>query len=154
VFNLIVRRARLLCDANAAGLYEYDGSLMHFRAADPDLDNQVVKAFRSRFPMPPGPDSVVGRVILEQRIFNVADVGDEPGLHRSVRDLGGLSAAGIPLIRDGQPVGAIVIDSKCDGGLSNGQISLLQTFAEQAVIAITSAETYRALQARTADLQE
>ena len=40
------------------------------------------------------------------------------------------------------------------GGFSDSQIELLKTFAEQAVIAITSAETYRALQTRTADLQE
>ena len=40
------------------------------------------------------------------------------------------------------------------GGFSDSQIELLQTFAEQAVIAITSAETYRALQTRTSDLQE
>ena len=40
------------------------------------------------------------------------------------------------------------------GGFSDSQVALLQTFAEQAVIAISSAETYRALQTRTADLQE
>ena len=40
------------------------------------------------------------------------------------------------------------------GGFSDSQVALLQTFAEQAVIAITSAETYRALQTRTSDLQE
>ena len=57
-------------------------------------------------------------------------------------------------MRDGQAIGAISLAVKDPGGFSDSQIELLKTFAEQAVIAITSAETYRALQTRTADLQE
>src|SRR5260370_32698521 len=51
-------------------------------------------------------------------------------------------------------IGAIALNAKEPGGLSDGQVALLETFAEQAVIAITSAETYRELQQRTGDLQE
>src|SRR4029079_11039585 len=51
-------------------------------------------------------------------------------------------------------IGAVAMPSAEIGGFSDSQVALLQTFAEQAVIAITSAETYRALQARTSDLQE
>jgi signal transduction histidine kinase/putative methionine-R-sulfoxide reductase with GAF domain len=57
-------------------------------------------------------------------------------------------------MRDGAAIGAITLASLERGGFSDSQVALLQTFAEQAVIAITSAETYRGLQARTADLQE
>ena len=51
-------------------------------------------------------------------------------------------------------LGGIALGSTVPGGFTDSQIELLETFAEQAVIAITSAETYRALQARTADLQQ
>ena len=51
-------------------------------------------------------------------------------------------------------IGALSLSSRERGGFSDTQIELLKTFAEQAVIAITSAETYRALQTRTSDLQE
>ena len=51
-------------------------------------------------------------------------------------------------------IGAVGIGSRERGGFSDSQIELLKTFAEEAVIAISSAETYRALQSRTADLQE
>ena len=51
-------------------------------------------------------------------------------------------------------IGAIALAPHEPGGFSDSQIELLKTFAEQAVIAITSAETYRALQTRTTDLQE
>ena len=60
----------------------------------------------------------------------------------------------IPLMRDGVAIGALGLGNRERGGFSDSQIELLKTFAEQAVIAITSAETYRALQTRTADLQE
>src|SRR6185437_11127546 len=55
--------------------------------------------------------------------------------------------------RDGVVIGVISLGGE-RGGFNDSQIELLKTFAEQAVIAITSAETYRALQTRTSDLQE
>ena len=59
------------------------------------------------------------------------------------------------LMRDGRSQSARLPSAAAQrGGFSDSQIELLKTFAEQAVIAITSAETYRALQTRTADLQE
>ena len=56
------------------------------------------------------------------------------------------------MMRDGAVIGAIGVGSRERGGFSDSQLELLKTFAEQAVIAITSAETYRTLQARTAEL--
>jgi GAF domain-containing protein len=60
----------------------------------------------------------------------------------------------LPLLRDGAAIGAVALASTEIGGFTDSQVALLQTFAEQAVIAITSAETYRDLQQRTGDLQE
>ena len=57
----------------------------------------------------------------------------------------------MPLLRDGAAIGAISLAAE-PGGFSDSQVELLRTFAEQAVIAIASAETYRALQERTAAL--
>ena len=57
-------------------------------------------------------------------------------------------------MRDRKAIGAMTTSSFQVDGITDTQVELLQTFAEQAVIAITSAETYRALQNRTADLQE
>ena len=61
-------------------------------------------------------------------------------------------SVGVPLLRDGTPIGAIALGRHAPGGFTDSQVALLQTFAEQAVIAITSVETFRALQERTAEL--
>ena len=58
----------------------------------------------------------------------------------------------VPLLRDGAAIGAISLSSDKLGGFSDTQVALLETFAEQAAIAVTGAETYQALQIRTAEL--
>ena len=63
-----------------------------------------------------------------------------------VRRLGHRSQVSVPLRQSGRAIGVITMAAHEPGGFSDSQIALLQTFAEQAVIAITSAETYRALQ--------
>ena len=60
----------------------------------------------------------------------------------------------IPLLRNGEAIGSISLSGSKTGGFTDSQVELLKTFAEQAVIAIGSAETYRELQARTAALAE
>ena len=77
-----------------------------------------------------------------------------PGVSAAVRNVGHKSQISLPLVRDGAAIGAMSLSSLETGGFSDSQVALLQTFAEQAVIAITSAETYRELQQRTGDLQE
>jgi signal transduction histidine kinase len=68
--------------------------------------------------------------------------------------MGAKTTISLPLLRDGAAIGAISLNSPAPGGFSDSQIELLKTFAEQAVIAIRSAETYRELQERTAALAQ
>jgi two-component system NtrC family sensor kinase len=157
VFDVIVRRARDLSNASAASLLEFDGELVHLRSivgieesAKPGaLDN-----YKRLFPMVPTRALNNCRAILDRQTIHVRDLEAEPGQMPAVRDLGQRSQIALPLLRDGVAIGTIALASTKVGGFSESQIDLLQTFAEQAVIAITSAETYRALQTRTADLQE
>src|SRR6201993_651322 len=157
VFDLIVRRARDLCNATTAGLYEFDGELVHLRSwvgieayGTPD----AVKAYERLFPMAPTRGSITCRAILDRQIIHVRDLASEPGVSAAVRNLGHKSQISLPLLRDGAAIAAMALSSAEVGGFSDSQVALLQTFAEQAVIAITSAETYRELHQRTGDLQE
>jgi len=157
VFDLIVRRARDLCNAPNAGLFEFDGELVHRRSsvgheayATPDAR----EAYERLFPMVPTRGSITCRAILDRQTIHVRDMATVSGVSAAVRNLGHKSQISVPLLRDGAAIGAVVLYSGETGGYSDSQVALLQTFAEQAVIAITSAETYRELQQRTGDLQE
>ena len=156
VFDLICRRARALFDGPSAGLFEYDGELVHLRAESGTsfTDAAALAAYNAGFPMVPARGSLTCRAILDGEIVHIRDLAAEPGISQAALDIGHRTQVSIPLMRGGRAVGAISAGSIQIDGISGSQVTLLKTFAEQAVIAISSAETYRALQTRTSDLQE
>jgi GAF domain-containing protein len=154
VFDQIARRAQQLCDSLGASLFEYDGQLVHARCLLYDGDPVARAQLATMFPMVPTRTSPPCRAILDKQVVHIRDADLDPELLPFVRKLGAKSIVSLPLLREGRAIGAIALNAKEPGGFSDSQIALLQTFAEQAVIAIGSAETYRALQTRTADLQE
>src|SRR5690242_13563418 len=146
VFDLIAVRARDLCDAYGLTVLEFDGTLIHQRAATGVSDDpRIREESAARFPRPATRDSPAGRAILERQIIRIDDLEAEPGLHPVLRRLTAKSAVTVPLMRGDTAIGALSLGSRERGGFSDPQIQLLQTFAEQAVIAISSAEMYRAL---------
>ncbi|MFL5288341.1 MAG: GAF domain-containing protein [Rhodopila sp.] len=156
VFDVIVHQTRVQCNSMSAFLFTYDG-LLHCRAASSSgLSHEQLRFYLSLFPMPLDPDPTNGlaRAIREQRVVHIRDAAKEGGISAVSRRAGVRSGAAMPLIKDNVIAGCLSLSSTAPGGYTDTQIELLKTFAEQAVIAITSAETYRALQARTADLQE
>jgi GAF domain-containing protein len=157
VFDLIARRARDLCNARGASLHEFDGELVHLRSlagAEAFGAPDAVEAYRRLFPMVPTRGSITCRAILDRQTIHVRDMATAPEVSAAVRNLGAKSQISLPLLRDGAAIGAMAMSSGEIGGFTDSQVALLQTFAEQAVIAITSAETHRELQQRTGDLQE
>ena len=155
VFDLIVERARDLCDAYGVTVLEFDGGLLHYRAANGVSDDaETREAFAAMYPRPPTRDMPQGRAILDRRTIRIDDLEADQSLNPFYRGITSKSTVVVPLMRGEVAIGTVGIGSRERGGFSGSQIELLQTFAEQAVIAITSAETYRALQARTNDLQE
>jgi GAF domain-containing protein/nitrogen-specific signal transduction histidine kinase len=155
VFELIAHRARDLCDAYGVTVYEFDGTLLHWRAATGVSDDPSVRqAYEAMYPMAPSREWPVGRAIMDRQIIQISDVGAEPGLSPVMRGITAKSSLVVPLMRGDVVIGGLALGRRERGRCSDSQIELLKTFAEQAVIAISSAETYRALQTRTADLQE
>jgi GAF domain-containing protein len=155
VFDLITRHARDLCNAPGVGLAEYDGTLVHIRAecgTDSVAAPGALEVYRRQFPMAPTRGSIACRAIMDRRIIHLRDLRNEPDLLGIVRDLGHNSQLAVPLLRDGAAIGVINVASREVGGFSDSQVELMKTFAEQAVIAISSAATYRELQERTAAL--
>jgi GAF domain-containing protein/nitrogen-specific signal transduction histidine kinase len=155
VFDLIVRQAQAQCNSASAALYEFDG-MIHCRSfASGVLSSEDIEAYSHQFPMPLEQTSnhALTVSIRDRRIVHIRDAGAAEEISTISRDQGVQSAIVLPLITTDGAVGCIALSELRIGGYSDAQIALLQTFAEQAVIAIRSAETYRALQARTTDLQ-
>ena len=136
------------------GLFEFDGRMVQLRAnLFGDAAEDKIANYRAMFPMVPNRGSITCRAILDKQIMHITDFQSDPEIHPAVKAMGYHSQLSIPLMRDGAAIGVISLGGPI-GGFTDSQVALLQTFAEQAVIAIGSAATYRALQSRTADLQE
>ena len=153
VFDLISVRARDICGAYGVTVCEFDGSLLHWRASTGISEDPAVReAAKSVYPTPPTRNLGAGRAILDRAIVHIRDHDTEPGLLRV--SLTVKSSVAVPLMRGGVPIGTLQMGSRERGGFSDIQVELLKTFAEQAVIAIRSAETFRELNTRTRDLSE
>jgi two-component system, NtrC family, sensor kinase len=155
VFNVIIDRARALCDADAGALVLVKNEMLRLESYR-GIDGPLASAYQRLFPRPVDSTTLFGQAILACETKQTADMQAEPGLigSRFARDAGQRSYVAVPVLRGGAPIGGFGLARARAGGFSVAQLQLLQTFAEQAAIAIGSAETYCALQERTADLQE
>ncbi len=104
----------------------------------------------------PGRDTLVGRTALERRTVHMPDVLADPDYAwgESIRRGGFRAMLGIPLLREGMPIGVIAACRPVALPFTGKQIELLTTFADQAVIAIENARLFDEVQARTRDLSE
>ncbi|MBR0696160.1 GAF domain-containing protein [Bradyrhizobium lablabi] len=155
VFDLIVERARDLCGGYGSTVYQFDGTLIHWRAATGVSDDPSVRqAVQAMYPMKPTREWPAGRAIIDRQVIHIRDLESEPGLTPAMRGLTVKSAVLVPLMRGDLPIGVVALGSRELGGFSDTQIELLKTFADQAVIAIESAQLFDQVQARTRDLTE
>jgi two-component system, NtrC family, sensor kinase len=154
VFDAIAVNALGLCDATRAVILRYDGALVHL-AAHHNVDPEVVDQLERRFPAAPNRHHPTGRAILDRAVVHVPDLQAAVEFSESVaRQFGAGSNISIPLLHQGRAIGAIGISRPTLGPFSDRQIALLQTFADQAVIAIENVrlfnETKEALEQQTA----
>jgi len=141
-FEAIATNARRLCEAAHAMVFRFDGELIHLAAHD-NLGPERLAAIQSVFPIPPGQRSVTARAILTRALVHVRDRRDDPELKYGALSENFPNTLSVPLLRSGVPLGAITVTRAEIGLFSDRQISLLQTFADQAVIAIENVNLFR-----------
>jgi GAF domain-containing protein len=152
VFQTIVDAALKLCHASSGTLLTYDGKLCHVGAIA-NLDREAGDAIRRIFPRPAGPDTTVSRAVLTRSVVEIPDVLEDADYDKVIARAGGYRATlAVPLMRAGNAIGGITVHRPEPGRFSNKQIALLQTFADQAVIAIENVRLFTELEARTVDL--
>jgi signal transduction histidine kinase len=156
VFDTIVKSVARLCDGMFASLHRFDGEHLHW-VAQHNFTAQGLDAMRSRYPMRAGRDTASGRAVLDRAVVHIRDFETDPAAPATSREIsrafGYRSLITVPLLREGQPLGAIAV-ARRDGPFSAGQIALLQTFADQAVIAIENVRLFTELQARNLEIED
>jgi len=157
VFDVIVERAVRLCGASFGRVYRYDGSIIQMVASH-GLSAKGLGQVQRVFPRPAADDTIVGRVILARQPCFIEDVERDPTVpplsRQMIEALGTRRQLTIPMLRAGEPIGAITLGWDKPAGFDDQQASLLKTFADQAVIAIENVrlfkETKEALERQTA----
>jgi two-component system, NtrC family, sensor kinase len=154
VLDALLGSACRLCEADIGTIRYREGSDYRL-AATFGFKPEWIGHF-SHYSTKPDRGSIFGRTIVDGCTTHIPDVLTDPNWQRqSAQKLIGFRAAlGVPLVRDGQTFGVISLFRLVAGSFSDKQIELLETFADQAVIAIQNVKLFDQVQAKTRDLEE
>jgi len=153
VLDTLVESAARLCEADMAAITRQNGD-EYFRAGSYGFTSQFVDYVRD-IPVKPERGTITGRTLLEGKVIHVPDVHADPDYTFSeAQRLSGdpRTFLGVPLLRKGHPVGALVLLRRNMRPFTDKQIELVTTFADQAVIAIENVRLFDEVQARTKEL--
>jgi signal transduction histidine kinase len=156
VLDTLVESAARLCEADMAAINRQKGEFYH-QVATYGFSPEFKQMMESR-PLGAGRGSIAGRTALEGKVVHVHDVVADPEYNprmiaaaefASIRTM-----LGVPLLREGTPIGVITLMRRAVCPFTDKQIELVQTFADQAVIAIENVRLFDEVQARPRELSE
>ena len=154
VLDTLVESAARLCEAESAHIFrrtKTDYELAACRGYSREYEG-----YMRRRRLAPGRESLVGRIALEGRVVHIPDIlADSEYNQPEAAKLGRWrTMTGVPLLREGTPIGALTLTRSAVRPFTDKQIELLTTFADQAVIAIENVRLFDEVQARTRELRE
>ncbi len=153
VLETVAENAVRLCGAERAFIFRFDGELLRATAAY--NVSAELREFVERNPISPGRHSVAARTALERRTVHIHDVLADPDYSYGAREVEPhRTILGVPMVKGDDLLGVILIYRHEVRPFTDKQIALMETFADQAVIAIENVRLFQELQARNRDLSE
>jgi two-component system NtrC family sensor kinase len=154
VLDTLTESAARLCSADMAAIGR-QGEVGYYHATNYNLSPDWIELTRSARILP-GRESLIGRVLMESKVVQIADVLADPeyAFSNLQKAAGYKTLLGVPLLRAGQPIGVLFLGRKTVEPFTDKQIELVSTFADQAVIAMENVRLFEEVQARTDDLRE
>src|SRR5262245_37757976 len=153
VLDTLVESAARLCEADRANIWRPSGDVYRVAATfalSPEHE-QTLKRLAIR----PGRDTITGRTLLEGKTVHIPDVLADPEYDSPALRIGAnRTVLGVPLLREGVPIGVLVVTRSTVRPFTEKQIELVETFADQAGIAIENVRLFEAEQQRTRELSE
>src|SRR5450756_66888 len=154
VLDTLTESAARLCEADMAAITRHEGSAYYYATTygfPPELDDYL-KSMRYE----PGRGSVIGRTIVQGKTVHVADVlaDAEYKMAEVQKKADFRTVLGVPLMREGNPIGVIALLRHKIQPFTDKQIELVATFADQAVIAIENVRLFESVEARTRELSQ
>jgi signal transduction histidine kinase len=152
VFEAVAESAVKLCEADRGFLFRFDGELLRM-AASYNASSELTQ-FVGQNPIAPGRYSVSARAALERRTVQVLDVQADPEYAYVVRDVGPIrTTLGVPMLKSDALVGVITIYKLEVRPFTEKQIVLMETFADQAAIAIENVRLFEEIQDKSRQLE-
>jgi signal transduction histidine kinase len=152
VLDTLTESAARLCDADLANIWRPHGSVYRLAASHRSIESKT-KDYLENISLEPSRGSCVGRTLLEARTVHIHDIQSDPEYALETSKLKGWrTMLGVPLLREGVPIGVIALVRSAKRPFTAQQIELVTTFADQAVIAIENVRLFEDVQARTREL--
>src|SRR6202011_716673 len=154
VLTTIVAKAVQLSGTEAGAIYTFDESLQEFRLrATHGMDEAMIAAIRDR--RIGAGETAIGKAAAQRAPIQIADALKDTSLVLDVVVQAGFRALLIvPLLRPDQIVGALVVRRKQPGEFPKHTVDLLETFADQSVLAIQNARLFREIEDKSRQLEE
>jgi signal transduction histidine kinase/CheY-like chemotaxis protein/HAMP domain-containing protein len=151
VFETLAENAVRLCAARLAFIYRFDGQWMRL-VATCNVSDELL-AFAKQNPIAPGRHTAAARAALERRTIHIHDIRADAEYTYGSKEIEPIrTVLVVPMLRAGELLGAIFVYRHEVRPFTDGQIALMETFADQAAIAIENARLLTELQTRTAQL--
>ena len=154
VLNTLLQSAAQLCEADQGTVTQRKGDTF-YRSVSYGFPAAFAEYVKDR-PVELGRDTATGRALLEGKVIHIPDVQADPDYTwKEAQKLGGFrTLLGVPMLREGVPVGVLTLTRSEVRPFTNKQIELVSTFADQAAIAIENVRLFEAEQARTREITE